>query len=357
MPSTGGNSILSVRLFASAALLAVLAVATAGCQTTQTTETTGSLPLAPPDRPDADWRQDVQVYGEKYRASPANIDVAMRYAQALRATGQRAQAVAVLERLSIENPHDKAVLGAYGRALAEAGDYGQALEVLERAHTPDQPDWHILSAQGAVLDQMGRHADAQRYYLTALKIVPDEPSVLSNLGLSYALSKNLPRGRDDVTPGGSAASGQFAGAAEPRTRRRPARPFRGSADHRARRSATRRGCRQRRLSAADAGSPRRRSLVHSFFPRRRRSGRFKHGAKFFWIPAAAGMNRDGDYCSPMTQIAAGPRMTTNSTGRKNKIIGTVSFGGRPAAFFSASDMRISRFSCDNTRMVVPSAVP
>jgi Flp pilus assembly protein TadD len=84
------------------------------------------------------------------------------------------------------------VLGAYGRALAEAGDYNQALQVLERAHSPDQPDWHILSAQGAVLDQMGRHADAQRYYLTALKMVPDEPSVLSNLGLSYALSKDLP---------------------------------------------------------------------------------------------------------------------------------------------------------------------
>jgi Flp pilus assembly protein TadD len=91
----------------------------------------------------------------------------------------------------IENPRNKAVLGAYGRALAEAGNYEQALEVLDRAHTPDQPDWQILSAQGAVLDQMGRHADAQRYYLTALKIVPDEPSVLSNLGLSYALSKNL----------------------------------------------------------------------------------------------------------------------------------------------------------------------
>jgi Flp pilus assembly protein TadD len=49
-----------------------------------------------------------------------------------------------------------------------------------------------LSAQGAVLDQLGRHEEAQRYYLTALKIVPDEPSVLSNLGLSYALSKDLP---------------------------------------------------------------------------------------------------------------------------------------------------------------------
>jgi Flp pilus assembly protein TadD len=182
----------SARLLASAALLAFVAAVTAGCQTTQNTETTGALPLASADHPEADARRDVDVYGQQYRANPTNRDVALRYAQALRITGQRAQAVAVLERASLENPRDKAVLGAYGRALAEAGDYNQALEVLGRAHSPDQPDWHILSAQGAVLDQMGRHAEAQRYYLTALKIIPDEPSVLSNLGLSYALAKDLP---------------------------------------------------------------------------------------------------------------------------------------------------------------------
>jgi Flp pilus assembly protein TadD len=44
-----------------------------------------------------------------------------------------------------------------------------------------------------VLDQLGRHAEAQRHYSTALKIVPGEPSVLSNLGLSFALMKDLKR--------------------------------------------------------------------------------------------------------------------------------------------------------------------
>jgi hypothetical protein len=44
-----------------------------------------------------------------------------------------------------------------------------------------------------VLDQMGRHDEAQRYYATALRIAPAEASVLSNLGLSYALSKDLVR--------------------------------------------------------------------------------------------------------------------------------------------------------------------
>jgi Flp pilus assembly protein TadD len=181
-------------LFASAALVALIAAATAGCQTTQSGEATAALPTAPiaaSERPSADPRADAEFYGQKYRADPTNIDVALRYAKALRASGRHAQAVAVLERASMEKPHDKVVLGAYGRALAEAGNYNQALEVLERAHTPDQPDWHILSAQGAVLDQMGRHVEARRYYMTALKIVPGEPSVLSNLGLSYALSKDL----------------------------------------------------------------------------------------------------------------------------------------------------------------------
>jgi Flp pilus assembly protein TadD len=183
-------------LLSSTALLAGIAMAIAGCQTMQLGETTpsvpqDSVPIAATENRTADARRDVDVYSEQYRADPTNVEKAMRYAQALRRSGQRAQAVAVLEKASIQSPRDKAVLGAYGRALAEAGNYEQALEVLDRAHTPDQPDWHILSAQGAVLDQMGRHADAQRHYLTALKIAPDEPSILSNLGLSYALSKNL----------------------------------------------------------------------------------------------------------------------------------------------------------------------
>jgi hypothetical protein len=47
----------------------------------------------------------------------------------------------------------------------------------------------------------------------------------------------------------------------------------------------------------------------------------------------------------------------NSGGMKNAIIGTVSFTGSDAAFFSASDMRISRMSPARTRRAVPIEVP
>ncbi len=174
------------RLLATAALLASLALA--GCATNS--GTTGSASAQMP-RTDVEWRRDAEVWGERYRKNQKDPEAAVRYALALRSTGQRAQAVAVLEQAAIYSPNNVVVLGAYGRALADAGNFRQALDVLSRSHTPDQPDWRILSAQGAVLDQMGRHDEARRHYQSALRIVPDEPSVMSNLGLSYALSKNL----------------------------------------------------------------------------------------------------------------------------------------------------------------------
>ena len=184
----------AVERFAPVVLVGALAVALAGCNTTQSAQpaqTTAAVAVAAAgggaDRPSA------LAWAERYRANPNDPEAVVNYARALRAYGQRAQAVAVLEHASIQNPKHRGLLGAYGRALAEIGNYKRAFDVLDHAHTPADPDWRILSAQGAALDQMGRHDEAQRYYATALRIVPDEPSVLSNLGLSYALSKDLVR--------------------------------------------------------------------------------------------------------------------------------------------------------------------
>jgi Flp pilus assembly protein TadD len=188
------------RLFASAAVGAALALSLAACKTTGDGEVTGSIRASEPMAPttDAEWRRVAGYWGERYRANTKDAEAAIRYAQALRATEQRAQAAAVLEQSSMENPHNKQVLGAFGRALADVGRYEQALDVLERAHTPDQPDWHILNVQGAVLDQLGRHAEARRHYASALKMHPDDPSILSNLGLSYALTNELKRAEETL---------------------------------------------------------------------------------------------------------------------------------------------------------------
>jgi Flp pilus assembly protein TadD len=184
------------RLLTSAALTAILAAGLGGCQTMS--DITGSITSKsePAPGPDADPRRAVDAYGDRYRANPKDLEAALAYGQALRATGQRSQAVAVFEQATIVHPGNKALMAGYGRALADNGNFQQAFDVLSRAHSPDNPDWRILSVQGTALDQLGRHDEARRYYDSALKIVPEEPSVLSNLGLSYVLSKELPKAEE-----------------------------------------------------------------------------------------------------------------------------------------------------------------
>jgi Flp pilus assembly protein TadD len=173
-----------------------LAAGLGGCETMS--DVTGSITTKEPVSSASDPQRTVESYGERYRANPKDIDAAITYGQALRANGQRAQAAAVLEQANIANPGNKALLGAWGRALADNGDFQQAFDVLSRAHTPDNPDWRILSVQGTALDQLGRHDEARRYYANALKIMPGDPSVLSNLGLSYMLTKDLPKAEETL---------------------------------------------------------------------------------------------------------------------------------------------------------------
>ncbi|MGE0341296.1 MAG: tetratricopeptide repeat protein [Xanthobacteraceae bacterium] len=173
------------------AMVAALAACLGACATkSNNADITGSI-QNPFRTAETDPRANLDRLAESYKQRPADPQVAISYAQALRKTEQQAQAVAVLEQATIKNPKHKALLAEYGRALAESGRLQQALDVLNRAHTPDQPDWRILNAQGAIHDQLGNYKEARRFYTTALKMMPDEPAILSNLGLSYILSKEL----------------------------------------------------------------------------------------------------------------------------------------------------------------------
>jgi Flp pilus assembly protein TadD len=172
------------------AIVVALAASLGACANKPKGDITGSIrnPFAATEN---DQRSEAVRLGEEYKRKPADAEIAIAYSQVLRRNEQSAQAVAVLEQATIKNPKHQALAGEYGRALAENGRLEQALDVLSRAHTPDQPDWRVLNAQGAINDQLGNYKAARRLYQAALKIAPDKSAVLSNLGLSYILSKEL----------------------------------------------------------------------------------------------------------------------------------------------------------------------
>ena len=191
-----GRPVVDRRTAARLAAAMILALSTAGCLSRQSGDVTGAIGTA---QGETQARQAVATWGPRFDANPGDAAAALNYARALRALDQRAQALAVLQQAAIKNPRNQEILGAYGKSLADVGRFKEAANVLGRAHTPERPNWRILSAQGAVADQSGDHVQAQQYYEAALKIAPGEPSVLSNLGLSYALSKRLPEAERALT--------------------------------------------------------------------------------------------------------------------------------------------------------------
>jgi Flp pilus assembly protein TadD len=174
------------------ALLCVAALGLAGCQGRGLGDVTGSIGSSEAARSQPDWQAESKSWGQRYEANPKDRNAAFNYARALRALDQNAQALAVLQGAVLVHSSDREMLGAYGRSLSDNGRLKEADEVLSRAHAPERPDWRILSAQGVVADQLGDHPRAQQLYQAALRIAPGEATVMSNLGLSLALSRQLP---------------------------------------------------------------------------------------------------------------------------------------------------------------------
>ena len=172
-------------------LALVLGVSACASANKVSPEMTGSIakPLTT-----ADFEKAVAYWGQRYAKNGKDRTAALNYAAALRRIGRSEQAVAVLQRTAIYFANDRDVLAAYGKALADSGDLPRALEIVRRAQTPDRPDWRLMSAEAAVLDQLGQHAEARQLYTQSLDYAPNEPTILSNLGMSHVLTGDLAEG-------------------------------------------------------------------------------------------------------------------------------------------------------------------
>jgi len=178
--------------------LALAAAPLGGCETFG--DVTGSIPEAHQEFPtdEASLRDYAERWGKIYDQDPGEKLASINYARALRGLTRYTEEAAVMQAAAVKAPKDFEVLGAYGRALADVGQLLQAKDVLTRSYSPERPDWTVLSVQGTVDDRLEDHAGAQRFYREALKIAPGEPFVLNNLGLSYALTKQLNLAEDTL---------------------------------------------------------------------------------------------------------------------------------------------------------------
>ena len=100
-------------------MAAILAVTAGGCSLTSRNNTASVAAQTPTNG--AEWRASLDA---RYRENPNDADATIAYARALRATDQRAQAVAVLERALIRNPRYMPLISAYNTVGRDG--YGRA---------------------------------------------------------------------------------------------------------------------------------------------------------------------------------------------------------------------------------------
>jgi Flp pilus assembly protein TadD len=134
-----------------------------------------------------DMLTQMAFWAGEYDTFPNDLEAAQRFSETLRKGGRADRAVTVAQEALQRFPNDKPLTLTYGLAQIAARNPQEALRPLALIAAADPRDWRVRSALGAALDQLGRFTEARQAYQEALAIEPNDPGVLTNLGVSHLM--------------------------------------------------------------------------------------------------------------------------------------------------------------------------
>jgi Flp pilus assembly protein TadD len=135
-------------------------------------------------------------WGQEYAKRPAELKPALNYARNLKALGEKNKAIAVLQQAMSLHDGDRDLANEYGRLALELDQVNVASRMLQVADDPAKPDWRVISARGTVLAKQGQYKEAIPFYERALTLAQNQPSVLNNLAMAYAMSGEAKKAED-----------------------------------------------------------------------------------------------------------------------------------------------------------------
>lgn len=146
--------------------------------------------------PQNELQKATTYWGQEYAKKPAELKPALNYARNLKALGEKGKALAVLQRAASLHDDDPELASEYGRLALELDQIGVAARMLELADDPAKPDWKIISARGTVFAKQGQYKQAIPFYERALTLAQNQPSVLNNLAMAYAMGGDPKKAED-----------------------------------------------------------------------------------------------------------------------------------------------------------------
>lgn len=146
--------------------------------------------------PQSELQKATTYWGQEFSKNPTDLKSALAYARNLKALGEKQKAMSVLQQASVYHESDRELAGEYGRLALEFDQFGAAAKMLEVADDPTKPDWKIISARGTVLAKQGQYKEAIPFYERALTLSQNQPSVLNNLAMAYAMGGEAKKAED-----------------------------------------------------------------------------------------------------------------------------------------------------------------
>lgn len=127
-------------------------------------------------------------WSNEYNLNPGDLEAALKLSAAVRKMGNPGRAVEITQTTRALYPRDPYLMAEYAAALIASERALDAIPILNEGLSLTPSYGRLWSLKGAALDQQERYAEARQHYDRALRITPNDPNVMANIGLSHALS-------------------------------------------------------------------------------------------------------------------------------------------------------------------------
>lgn len=126
-------------------------------------------------------------WSREYDLNPADLEAAINLASTLRRLGNPRKSIEVAQTTRALYPRDVDLMAELAAAHLADNNPKEALPIIDTALAQRPNTARLWSLKGAALDQFEQFAEARQQYSRGLSIAPNDPGIIANVGLSYAL--------------------------------------------------------------------------------------------------------------------------------------------------------------------------
>lgn len=135
-----------------------------------------------------DNQRAAQLYRQLLLTDETNSFYALSMADAMRKNGDLDNAEIAYREIIKNEPKLLKAKEGYGLLRLAKGEFDKAGTLLSEVHDKDPKRWQTLNGLGIILIERGSIDDALVYFKEALKYSENNPSILNNIGLAYAIN-------------------------------------------------------------------------------------------------------------------------------------------------------------------------